>query len=112
MMYSYDRLWKRLTDKNITNSEISRMADISAHTLSKMQKNEPITLDNLAKIATAKPGGREADGSNRIRTEKRGIQPHDSDRRLLDPVSETTQTEVRNALFFKRRRKMYRAALL
>ena len=52
MMYSYDRLWKRLTDKNITNSEISRMANINAHTLSKMQKNEPITLDNLAKIAT------------------------------------------------------------
>jgi type I restriction-modification system DNA methylase subunit len=52
MIYSYDRLWKRLTDKNITNSEISRMANISAHTLSKMQKNEPITLDNLAKIAT------------------------------------------------------------
>lgn len=52
MLYSYERLWKQLSDKNITRKEMSQIANINASTLAKMSKNEPIALDSLARIAT------------------------------------------------------------
>lgn len=51
MAYSYNRLWKLLIDKNMTKTEMRKAAGISTNILAKMGKNEPISMDTLAKIA-------------------------------------------------------------
>ena len=52
MIYSYNRLWKLLIDKRITKTQIRKAAGISTNTLAKMGKDEPVSMDALAKIAT------------------------------------------------------------
>lgn len=53
MDYSYNNLWKMLIDKNITKTEMRKKAGISTNVLAKMGKNEPISMDALAKICIA-----------------------------------------------------------
>lgn len=53
MKYSYNRLWKLLIDKRMTKTEMRKAAGISTNILAKMGKDEPISMDTLAKIATA-----------------------------------------------------------
>ena len=52
MTYSYNRLWKLLIDKRMTKTEMRKAAGISTNILAKMGKDEPISMDTLAKIAT------------------------------------------------------------
>lgn len=53
MTYSYNRLWKLLIDKRMTKTEMRKAAGISTNILAKMRKDEPVSMDSLAKIATA-----------------------------------------------------------
>lgn len=53
MIYSYNRLWKRLIDKGMTKTEMRQQAGISTNILAKMGKGEPIAMESLAKICTA-----------------------------------------------------------
>lgn len=53
MKYSYNKLWKLLIDKGITKTEMRKAAGISTNILAKMGKNEPVSMDSLAKIAQA-----------------------------------------------------------
>ncbi len=53
MAVCYDRLWKLLIDKHITKTEMRKRAGISTSVLAKMGKNETVSMDTLAKIATA-----------------------------------------------------------
>lgn len=53
MMYSYNRLWKRLIDMHMTKTDMRKAAGISTNILAKMGKDEPVAMDTLAKIATA-----------------------------------------------------------
>lgn len=53
MAYSYNRLWKLLIDKKITKTEMRKLAGISTNILAKMGKGEAVSMDSLAKIATA-----------------------------------------------------------
>lgn len=53
MIYSYNRLWKMLIDKRMTKTEMRKKAGISTNILAKMGKDEPVSMDTLAKIATA-----------------------------------------------------------
>lgn len=53
MIYSYNRLWKMLIDKKITKTAMRKQAGISTNILAKMGKNEPVSMESLAKICTA-----------------------------------------------------------
>lgn len=53
MIYSYNRLWKRLIDKGMTKTEMRQQAGISTNILAKMGKGEPVAMESLAKICTA-----------------------------------------------------------
>lgn len=52
MTYNYNRLWKMLIDKGITKTEMRKMAGISTNILAKMGKNESVSMESLARIAT------------------------------------------------------------
>lgn len=53
MQYSYNRLWKLLIDMKITKTEMRKRAGISTNILAKMGKDEPVSMESLAKICTA-----------------------------------------------------------
>ncbi len=53
MRYSYDRLWKMLIDRKMTKTEMRKRAGISTNMLAKMGKQEPVTMETLAKVCTA-----------------------------------------------------------
>lgn len=57
MIYNYNRLWTLLIDKGITKTQIRKTAGISTNVLAKMGKNEPISMESLAKITTALHSG-------------------------------------------------------
>lgn len=50
MGVSYKKLWKLLIDKEMSKSELREKAGIAASTLSRMNKNEYVSLEVLAKI--------------------------------------------------------------
>ena len=49
-MISYDPLWKLLIDEKITKTELREKVGFSTNTLSKLSKNESVTLSILEKI--------------------------------------------------------------
>ena len=53
MQISYKKLWKLLIDKDMKKKDLQREADISWTTLTKMSKNEKVSLDMLMKICEA-----------------------------------------------------------
>ncbi|MEG1926564.1 MAG: helix-turn-helix transcriptional regulator [Ruthenibacterium sp.] len=53
MTYSYDKLWKMLIDRKITKTEMRKQVGISTNMLAKMGKDEPVSMETLAKISTA-----------------------------------------------------------
>ena len=53
MAISYNRLWKQLIDKNISKADLRRMTGISPNTMTKLNKNEEVTLGVLLKICDA-----------------------------------------------------------
>ncbi len=50
MAISYNRLWKLLVDKKMSKSDLRKAVDISPQTLTKMRRDEPITLSTLERI--------------------------------------------------------------
>ena len=50
MAVSYDKLWKLLVDKKMSKADLRKVADISPNTLTRMRKDEPVTLDLLSRI--------------------------------------------------------------
>ena len=50
MAVSYDKLWKLLVDKKMSRAELRKVADISSNTLTRMIKDEPVTLELLSRI--------------------------------------------------------------
>ena len=50
---SYDPLWKKLVEMKIKKSELAEKAGISKNTVTKMFKNEYVSLDVLVKICRA-----------------------------------------------------------
>ncbi len=47
MAVSYNRLWKLLIEKNISQSEMRKMTDIAPNTLTRMRKDEEVSLPIL-----------------------------------------------------------------
>lgn len=50
MSISYNRLWKLLIDKNMSVAEIRRFADIAPNTVTRMRKDQEVTMTVLEKI--------------------------------------------------------------
>lgn len=52
LKYNYNRLWKLLIDRGLTKTELKNLAGVSTNIIAKMGKNEPVSMESLAKIAT------------------------------------------------------------
>lgn len=50
MIITYKKLWKLLIDKDMTKGDLSRAADVSASTISKLAKGENVNTEILQKI--------------------------------------------------------------
>lgn len=50
---SYDPLWKTLIDHHINRMELKTKAGLSKGTITRMGKNESVTVEVLAKICNA-----------------------------------------------------------
>ena len=50
MKISYKPLWRQLVEKNMSKMDLLYASNISACTLAKFGKNEPVRLDILIKI--------------------------------------------------------------
>lgn len=51
VLYNYNKLWKILIDRKITKTELRLQSGISTNMLAKMGKDEPVSMETLAKIA-------------------------------------------------------------
>lgn len=52
MVVSYNKLWKLLIDKKLTSAEIRKQTELSSCTMSKLKRDEPVSITVLLKIAT------------------------------------------------------------
>lgn len=50
MAVSYNKLWKILIDKKISHADLRRMAGISPNTMTKLKRDDEVTLAILEKI--------------------------------------------------------------
>ena len=50
MQISYNKLWKKMIDKNINRTQLKEQAKISTNAVAKLGKNEPISMETLEKI--------------------------------------------------------------
>lgn len=50
MAVSYNRLWKLLIDKKMTVADLRRAADISPNTMTRMKKDQEVTMQVLERI--------------------------------------------------------------
>lgn len=50
MFLNYNNLWKTLIDKGVKKGELCKMTGISTSTLSKMNRNEPVSLSIVLRI--------------------------------------------------------------
>ncbi len=50
MAISYNKLWKRLIDEKMSAAELRKAADISPNTMTKIHKDETVSMDVLCRI--------------------------------------------------------------
>ena len=50
MTISYNKLWKQLIDKKISAAELRKKADIAPNTLTRMKKDQEVTMQVLERI--------------------------------------------------------------
>lgn len=50
---SYKKLWKLLTDRDMKKKDLQAAAGISPSSISKLSKNEYVSMDVLVKVCTA-----------------------------------------------------------
>lgn len=53
MSISYNKLWKLLIDKNMSVAEMRRAAEIAPNTVTRMKKDQEVTMTVLEKICEA-----------------------------------------------------------
>ena len=53
MQVSYKKLWKLLIDRDMKKKDLLGFADISWATITKMSKNEKVSMDMLMKVCSA-----------------------------------------------------------
>lgn len=52
-MISYNKLWKKLIDLNMKKSELKEATGIGSTTLTKLNNDEPVSMDVMVKICIA-----------------------------------------------------------
>ena len=50
MAISYNRLWKRLIDHDLSKTDMMRRAKISTNVLARLSKGESVSMDSIEKI--------------------------------------------------------------
>lgn len=50
MAVSYERLWKLLSDRKISKANLRKASGIAPNTMTKLRRNEEVTLTVLGKI--------------------------------------------------------------
>ena len=50
MKVSYNKLWKLLVDKKMSKADLRKTAEMAPNTLTKMRKDEPVSIDVLLRI--------------------------------------------------------------
>lgn len=50
MAISYNKLWKLLIDKKMTAADLRKKADIAPNTLTRMKKDQAVTMQVLERI--------------------------------------------------------------
>ena len=53
MSISYKKLWHILMDKDLKKKDLAEMAGVSTYTINKLNRNENVTVEVLAKICRA-----------------------------------------------------------
>lgn len=53
VLVSYNKLWKKLIDKNLNKTKLREKAQISTNAIAKLGKNEFVSMETLAKICIA-----------------------------------------------------------
>lgn len=53
MEISYNKLWKLLIDREMNKTDLKNATRISSSTISKMGKNEPVSMDSMLKVCKA-----------------------------------------------------------
>ena len=53
MAISYNKLWKLLIDKKMSQAELRKAADIAPNTMTKLRRDEEVSMTVLVKICTA-----------------------------------------------------------
>lgn len=52
MKVSYNKLWKLLIDRKMSKAELRKAIEVSPNTMTKLSKDEEVSLSVLLKIAT------------------------------------------------------------
>ena len=52
-MLSYNKLWKKLIDLNMKKKELKELTGIGSTTLTKLNKNEPVSMEVMIMICMA-----------------------------------------------------------
>ena len=50
MAISYNKLWKLLIDKKMSQAELRRAAEIAPNTMTKLRRDEPVNLAILGRV--------------------------------------------------------------
>jgi len=50
MALSYNKLWKLMIDYNMNKIQLRRVAKISTNVITKLGRNEPVSIETLTKI--------------------------------------------------------------
>ena len=50
MAVSYNKRWKLLVDKKMSKADLRKAADVAPNTMTKLRRDEPVTLAILGKI--------------------------------------------------------------
>ena len=58
MAVSYKRLWKLLVDKEMSKSDLRKKAEIAPNTMTKLRRDEEVSLTILSKICKTLHGVR------------------------------------------------------
>jgi len=53
LMISYNKLWKKLIDMNMKKCELKELTGIGSTTMTKLNRNEPVSMDVVVKICLA-----------------------------------------------------------
>lgn len=53
MAVSYNRLWKLLIDKKMSNADLRKAAGLAPNTMTKLRRDEPVAMIVLEKICGA-----------------------------------------------------------